>query len=129
MTARQSTTRKSTTRKPTIAKKTTRTKAPRKTARKKARRITTSKLLGTELPKSLKALSQQLRRDLNAIEKQIESAGKDTRRNLIRVMRDASHHLGTLEARGQQEWRKMSSRARNEVARTLERVKRAARRR
>jgi len=129
MTTRQSTTRKSATRKPTTAKKTTRKKAPRKTARKKARRITASKLLGTELPKSLKTLSQQLRRDLNAIEKQIESAGKDTRRNLIRVMRDASHHLGTLEARGQQEWRKMSSRARNEVARTLERVKRAARRR
>jgi len=111
MTTRQSTTRKSATRKPTTAKKTTRKKAPRKTARKKARRITASKLLGTELPKSLKTLSQQLRRDL------------------IRVMRDASHHLGTLEARGQQEWRKMSSRARNEVARTLERVKRAARRR
>ena len=129
MTARQSTTRKPTTAKKTTRKKAPRKQAPRKTARKKARRITASKLLGTELPKSLKALSQQLRRDLNAIEKQIESAGKDTRRNLIRVMRDASHHLGTLEARGQQEWRKMSSRARNEVARTLERVKRAARRR
>jgi len=134
MTARRSATRKGATRKQTPTRKTTRTKTTRKkttrkTARKKARRLTTTKLLGKELPKSLKALSQQLRRDLNAIEKQIESAGKDTRRSLTRVVRDASHHLGALEARGQQEWRKMSSRARSEVERTLERVKRAARRR
>jgi len=129
MTARRSATRKQTPAKKTTRTKTTRKKATRKTARKKTRRITTAKLLGKELPKSLKALSQQLRRDLNAIEKQIESAGKDTRRSLTRVVRDASHHLGALEARGQQEWRKMSGRARSEVTRTLERVKRAARRR
>jgi len=132
MTARQSTTRKQaprkkTTAKKTTAKKTTRKKATKKKAAKKTvqkkRRISAASLLGEELPKSLKALSSQLRRDLNAIEKQIETAGKDTRRSLTRVVRDASHHLGALEARGQQEWRKMSRRARNEVERTLERVR------
>lgn len=131
MTARQTTTRKKATRKKPVrkkatAKKTIRKKAAKKTGRKKIRRITTSDLLGAELPKSLKALSHQLRRDLNAIEKQIETARKETRRSLTRVVRDASHHLGTLEARGQKEWRKMSARARSEVERTLERVKRAA---
>jgi len=126
MTARQSTTRKKAARKKTSPKKATRKKAAKKTDQKKTRRFTASKLLGAELPKSLKALSRQLRRDLNAIEKQVETARKDTRRSLTRVVRDASHHLGVLEARGQQEWRKMSARARGEVERTLQRVKRAA---
>jgi hypothetical protein len=135
MTARQTTTRKKTTRKKATTSKTTRTtatskkttrkKTAKKTGRKKIGRIAASGLLGAELPNSLKALSRQLRRDLNAVEKQIETAGKETRRSLTRVVRDASHHLGTLEARGQKEWRKMSARARNEVERTLKRVQRA----
>jgi hypothetical protein len=126
---RKTITHKKTTRKKAAPKKTVRKKATRKKAAKKTRRIAASDLLGTELPKSLKALSRQLRRDLNAIEKQIETARKETRRSLTRVVRDASHHLGTLEARGQQEWRKMSSRARGEVERTLKRVKRATKKR
>jgi len=122
----QKKTAKKTTQKKKTAKKTTRKTAAKKaTGRKKIGRIAASDLLGSELPKSLKALSRQLRRDLNAIEKQIESAGKETRRSLTRVVRDASHHLGTLEARGQKEWQKMSERARREVERTLGRVKRA----
>ena len=125
MTVRQTATRKKTTQKKATAKKTTRKKAPKTTGRKKIGRIAASDLLGAELPNSLKALSRQLRRDLNAIEKQIETAGKETRRSLTRVVRDASHHLGSLEARGQKEWRKMSTRARGEVERTLKRVKRA----
>jgi len=133
MAARKTITPKKTTRKKAAPKKAVRKKAAKKTAkktgRKKTRQIAASDLLGTELPKSLKALSRQLRRDLNAIEKQIETARKETRRSLTRVVRDASHHLGTLEARGQQEWRKMSSRARSEVERTLKRVKRATQKR
>jgi len=133
MTARQATTRKKAPQQKATAKQTTRKKtvkkaakkATKKTVAKKKRRITAASLLGEELPKSLKALSTQLRRDLNAIEKQIESAGADTRRSLTRVVRDASHHLGVLEARGQQEWRKMSRRARNEVERTIKRVRAA----
>jgi len=138
MTARQTTTRVKTTRKKATtkkttgkkagSKKTTGKKAAKKTGWKRTGRIAASDLLGSELPKSLKALSLQLRRDLNAIEKQIETAGKETRRSLTRVVRDASHHLGALEARGQKEWREMSTRARSEVERTLEKVKRATQR-
>ena len=121
--------RKKTTRKKTTRKKTTRKKATRKTNRRKAVRKKAAELLGEELPKSLKALSRQLRRDLNAIEKQIGTARVGTRRSLTRVIRDASHQLGALEARGQKEWRAMSTRARNEVQRTVRRVRRAAKRR
>ncbi len=118
--------RKKTARKKTTRTKTTRKKTTRKTARSKSVRKTAADLLGDELPKSLKALSRQVRRDLNAIEKQIGTARVGTRRSLTRIMRDASHQLGALEARGQKEWRAMSTRARNEVERTVERVRKAA---
>jgi hypothetical protein len=42
--------------------------------------------------------ARELRRDLNAIEKPIETAGKETRRSLTRVVRDASHHFGTRQS-------------------------------
>ena len=120
------TVRKKATRKKTTRKKTTRKKAARKTSRSETVRKKAAELLGEELPKSLKALSSQVRRDLNAIEKQIETARAGTRRSLTRIVRDASHQLGSLEARGQKEWRAMSTRARNEVQRTVKRVRRAA---
>ena len=129
MTARKKTTRKKTTRKKTARKKTTRKKAARKPSRGKAVRKKAADLLGEELPKSLKALSRQVRRDLNAIEKQIETARAGTRRSLTGVVRDASHQLGALEARGQKEWRAMSARARNKVERTVKRARRAAKKR
>ena len=105
MTARQTTTRKKTTRKKATAKKTTRKKAAKKTGRKKIGRIAASDLLGAELPKSLKALSSQLRRDLNAIEKQIETAGVETRRSLTRVVRDASRSQSLHRRRSGRPWR------------------------
>jgi len=114
---------KKTARKKTTKKKVVRKKAPRKKA---ARKKTAG--IGSELPASLKALGRQIRRDLNAIEKQIETAGKDTRRSLTRVVRDASHTLGALEARGQKEWRVVSKRARSEVEKTVKRVQKAAKR-
>lgn len=122
------TVRKKATRKKTTRKKTTRKKAARKTSRSETVRKKAAELLGEEFPKSLKALSSQVRRDLNAIEKQIETARVGTRRSLTRIVRDASHQLGSLEAHGQKEWRAMSARARNEVQRTVQRVRRAAKR-
>ncbi len=123
MTARKATRKKAarrkTTRKPATRRKTTRKKATRKKATRRAA------LLGERLPASVGALTRQLRTDLNAIEKQIQTAGKDTRRSLTRVMRDASHQLGVLEARGQKGWRTASRKARSEVERIVKRVQRA----
>jgi hypothetical protein len=74
----------------------------------------------------LAAFSREFKRDLSAIEKEIESAGRDARRGLTRVIRDASHQLGVLETRGQKEWRAISKKARAELERTVAKVKRAA---
>ena len=114
--------KKKATRKATGKKKTAR----RKTAsKKKGTRRVRIDLVGSELPKSLKAFGRQLRRDLNAIEKQIEIARKDARRSLARVVRDASHQLGVLEARGQREWRSLSRNAQRDVDRIVKRVREA----
>ena len=108
------------------AKKTTRKKsAKKKSTRKKAATRRKVDLVGTELPKSLKAFARQFRRDLTAVEKQIETATKDARRGLARVVRDASHQLGTLEARGQREWRALSKNAKRDVERIAKRLRKA----
>jgi hypothetical protein len=112
--------------KKTARKKATKKKAAKKKAtKKKAAKRSTIGLVGSELPKSLKAFGRQCRRDLSAIEKQIEIAGKDTRRSLTRIVRDASHQLGTLEARGEREWRKLSRNAKRDIERVIGRVKKA----
>lgn len=123
------------TRKAAVKKKATKKSARKKTARKKATKKKATKkkaakrtrvdLVGSALPKSLKAFGRQCRRDLSAIEKQIEIAGKDTRRSLARIVRDASHQLGTLEARGEREWRTLSRNAKRDVERLLRRVQKA----
>ena len=88
---RRKTTRKKATRRKTTRKPATRKKAARKTTRKKTTRKRAAALIGDRLPASVGSLTRQLRTDLNAVEKQIQTAGKDARRGLTRVMRDASH--------------------------------------
>ena len=122
MAARKAT-RKAATKKKTARKKTVRKKTARK--KKAARKKKGVSLVGSELPKSLKAFGRQLRRDLTALEKQIEIASKDTRRSLARVVRDASHQLGALEARGERGWRARSRAAERDVERIVKRVKKA----
>jgi hypothetical protein len=113
-------------------RKKSRKKSARKTGRKKAgrkkaarKKSAAQQLLGSQLPRSLKALTAQMRRDLGRIERQLQTAGRGTRASLARVLRDASHQLGILEARGQQEWNKRSARAQREVQKTLARMRRA----
>ena len=123
---RKATAKKKATKKKASKKKASKGKATRKTRKKSVRRSAID-LVGAELPKSLKAFGRQLRRDLNAVERQIETCGKDTRRSLARIVRDASHQLGVLEARGQREWRSLSRNARRDVERIRKRVQKVTR--
>lgn len=125
---KKKTAKKATRKKTASRKKASKKKAPKKkTARgKKSAKRSALDFVGTELPKSLKALGRQVRRDLNAIEKQIEICGKDTRRSLARIVRDASHQLGALEARGEREWRSLSRKSKRDVERVIQRVRKAA---
>jgi hypothetical protein len=120
MTATQPSRRKVTKRKRTTAKKTgSDGAASRRSVRSRFDRIE------DELPAELRDFTRRIRRDLTALERQIDSARNDTRRGLTRLLRDVSHELGRLEAKGEREWRRLSYQARRDVVKVLRRLERA----
>jgi len=98
------TARKKVTRKKAARKKVTRKKATgrKKTARKKS----AFGRLEAELPKSLRDFRNQVRKNLNQLERDIERAFPAARKRTARIIRDASHELGRIEERGEAAWRK-----------------------
>ncbi len=114
---------------PTIGTDTTRKSAPRKrVAKKAARKKTGSKqaaLLHMELPPTLRDFSRRMSRGLTDLEKRIEQEGRIARRRGTRMLRQASHRLGQLEAQGEREWRKQSLRARHAAVRLLRQLERS----
>jgi hypothetical protein len=102
--------------------KTTRRKGTRK---KTTRRAFSASRLESELPRSLRDFSRHVRRDLAKLEKQIESGRREARRRLTRLVRDASHLLGRIEARGPQGWRRLSGQALREAEGVLRRIRKA----
>jgi hypothetical protein len=121
MTAKKTAKKKTTKKKATKKKAATKKRAKKKATKKK----TLSSAFGSELPKSLRQFGAQIRRDLNKVEKQVESAGRNARRSLTRLVREASHQLGALEARGEREWKKRSRKAEKDIQRIVKRVKEA----
>ena len=119
------------------AKKAVRKKAaPKKTAREKAARRKTAKTAAAkrsaaasrikqEFPATLGDFSRRVRRQLNALERNIEKTEWRYRRQATRALRDASHQLGKFEARGERAWKKLTAQARREVLNVLRRVERA----
>ena len=81
--------------------------------------------LEAELPSTLRDFSRHVRRGLVQLEKRIEHDSRDARRQAARVMREASHRLGHLEAQGEREWRRQSVRARRATIALLRRLERA----
>ena len=104
-------------RKKTTRRKTTRTR-PRRPSAALAR-------IEPDLPPSLRDYSRQVRRGLTQLEGQVERAESRTRRQITRLVREASHTLGRLEAQGERRWRKLSGQARREVLRQLRRLEKA----
>lgn len=100
-------------------------KTKKKTRKTRSRRGGTLARLERELPSNLRAYSRQVRRQLNDLEKQIEKAGTQYRRRLARLIRDASHQLGRLEAHGESGWRKLAAPYRKDAQRLLKRLESA----
>ena len=102
--------------------------ASRKTAREAiGRREPSSRTARTEqeFPQTLRDFSRRLRRQLNALERNIEKTEWRYRRQATRALRDASHRLGKFEAMGERAWRKLTAQARREVLGVLRRVEKA----
>ena len=62
---------------------------------------------------------------LTRLEKQVETAQRDARRRWTRLLRDASHELGRLEAQGERAWRKRTAKARRDAVKALQRMEKA----
>jgi hypothetical protein len=115
---------------PTTRKNTTRNRASRKRTAKKAVRAKTGSTgtlarLQGEIPPTLRAFTRRMGRGLSKLEKRIEQEGRVARRKGTRMLRHASHRLGQLEAQGEREWRKQSSRARHAAVRLLRQLERS----
>ena len=123
-------TRKKATRKKATRKKATRKRAPRKktavrTASPRARAKAALDRLQKELPPTLRDFSKNLRSNLSKLEKEIDKASSKYRRQAVRLLREGSHRLGSLEAQGEKGWRKLNTRARKEISSVVRRLQRA----
>jgi len=122
---RKKATRKKTARKKSAAKKATRKKTAARTASPGARAKAALDRLQKELPPTLRDFSKNLRSNLSKLEKEIDKASSKYRRQTIRLLREGSHRLGSLEAHGEKGWRKLNTRARKELSSVVRRLQRA----
>ena len=113
----------------TAVKSATRKKtAPKKAARKKTaakKRSSASSRIEQEFPPTLGDFSRRVRRQLNALARNIEKTEWRYRRQATRALRDASHRLGKFEAMGERAWKRLTVQARREVLGVLRRVEKA----
>jgi hypothetical protein len=109
----------------TTRKRAARKRAAKKTARGKSSNTSALARLQQELPPTLRDFSRRMSRGLSDLEKRIEQEGRVARRQGARMLRQASHRLGQLEAQGEREWRKQSLRARHAAVRLLRQLERS----
>jgi len=107
--------------------------ARKKAARKKtARRTgqTASSRLGAtlgrfELPPTLRDYANQVRGRLDRLERELTRAQVDVRKRAARLLREASHQLGRLEAEGEAGWRRLTAPYRRQLIDLLRRLEKA----
>ncbi len=104
-----------------------RKKARRKKSARKAsaRRGAPLARLERALPPTLREYATQVRTRLNQLEKQIEKAQVQARRRAARLLSEASHQLGKLEAHGEPGWRKLAAPYRRELVKLVRRLEKA----
>jgi hypothetical protein len=75
-----------------------------------------------ELPVDWTAFSRRARRGIAALERELSRAQANPRREAARLLREASHALGRLEAEGGRRWRQLAGPARQRALRLLRRL-------
>ncbi len=121
-------TRRKTSHKTAAQKKTSRKKSSSKksaTAIARARTSAALDRLERELPPTLRDYSRRVRQQLGKLEREIDRTQARYRRQAVRLLREGSHRLGSLEALGERGWRELSKRARKEILNILRRLEHA----
>ena len=103
----------------------TRRKAPKRTKTRKRTARGPLERIEDELPSSLKAYAQRFRRGLVRLERDLVKQELSARRKAARMLREASHELGKLEARGGREFKRRATKARKDADRVLHKLERA----
>lgn len=106
------------------ARKKTRGKTTRKKATR-SKKVQPRGLAGADLPRTLREFRRRMLANLNRLERDVQRTRALARRRATRLLREASHWLGRLEARGERGWRELNTRARRELAALLRRMERA----
>ena len=116
-----------TARKKAPGSKTTRKRAPAKKRRAATKAKQKSRLarIEAELPANLRDYAKQVHKQLNTLERDIERAIPQARRRTARLIREASHQLGAMEARGQKAWRERAEQMTKDAQSLLRRLEKA----
>jgi len=98
--------------------------ARKKTAavRRPTRRKEALARIESELPPTLKDFSRRVHRELTVLENRVEKAAAPARREIARVLRQASHALGRYEAEGERQWKRLTGQARREALAVLHKL-------
>ena len=104
---------------------TARKRTTRKTRKKASRRRSTLSRLEAELPKTLRGYTREVQKRLNHLEREVERASVPYRRRAAKLIREASHHLGSLQARGESGWRRQAQPYRKKAQQMLRKLERA----
>jgi len=107
MTARRTMRKRSTSRKKPVARA-----RVKKALRKGVARV---ERLSENLPSTLDEYSSRMHKQLTLLEREVERAEARARREIARVLRQASHRLGRFEAEGEKQWNRLTAQARREA--------------
>lgn len=78
-----------------------------------------------ELPPTLREYARQVQRRLDGLERELARASTGVRRRAAGLLREASHQLGRLEARGEAGWRGLTAPYRRQLVDLLRRLEKA----
>jgi DNA anti-recombination protein RmuC len=78
-----------------------------------------------QLPPTLRDYAKQVRQQLDRLEAEIDRAQTDVRQRAARLLREASHQLGQLEAEGEAGWRRLAEPYRRRLADLVKRLEKA----
>ena len=75
-----------------------------------------------ELPDTLRGYVREVRKRLDALERDLDRAQDRARRGAARLLREGAHRVGELEAKGESHWQRLSTNARRELVGVLDRL-------
>ena len=107
MTARRSVRKRRTTKKKTVL--------PARVKRGLRKGVARVERLSEDLPSTLDEYSSRMHKQLTLLEREVERAEARARREIARVLRQASHRLGRFEAEGEKQWNRLTAQARREA--------------